>query len=602
MCFACCSTGSGFAISAAMNDRPSPSVPEDPNAALRQATALREAGDAAGAANVYRELTNRHPREAGLWALLGDTLRDSGDPTAGAAALETASVLSPADDDIAVEWALAVLESGDANAARDILSPRLGALVNSARAQAVLADACRAAKDLPAAIKHYQALLALTPENHNARISLGVCLQESGAFESAVEAYYVALAQEPNNVLALSNLGLALAEIGNDSEARHTLERAAALAPTDSATLCNLGTFLQKQGETAAAVDCYERAITASPDDMKAWSNLGNARQDELRFDDALTAHDRAVAIAPNDANVRWNRAMTLLLSGDLAKGFTEYEWRTRTVSHAPPQHESPRWDGSDLKGKRLLLLAEQGFGDAIQFVRYAPLLQQRGAEVVIQCHPKLADLFATSDGAPTVVATGTPIQKVDAHVPLMSLPHLLGTTVETVPAAIPYLHTPANVTPPSEHPRIGLCWTGNPDHPDNMHRSCPIPALDPLLTRSDIDWCSLQFGPAAMDVVGYIPDDPTWTAQLGGFANTAMALQTLDLVITVDTATAHLAGALGRPVWLMLKYAPDWRWMTKRTDSPWYPTMRLFRQPSPGDWTSVIADVESALETWMNR
>lgn len=601
MCFACCSTGSGFAISAAMRDRPAPSVPEDPNAALRQAATLREAGDAIGAAATYRVLTERHPREAGLWALLGDTLRDSGDPSNGAAALETASMLSPADNDIAVEWALAVLESGDANAARDILSPRLDALVDSARAQAVLADACRTANDLPAAIEHYQALLTLTPENNNARVSLGVCLQESGNLNSAIEAYRVALAQDPSNPLALSNLGLALAETGNNGEARDALGRAAALAPADSATLCNLGTFLQKQGETAAAIDCYERAITASPDDAKAWSNLGNARQDELRFDDALTAHDRAVAIAPDDANVRWNRAMTLLLSGDFTKGFTEYEWRARTVNHAPPRHESPRWDGTDLKGKRLLLLAEQGFGDAMQFVRYAALAQRQGAEVVIQCHPKLADLFATLNGAPTIVPTGQPVPQVDAHVPLMSLPHLLGTTPETVPAEIPYLHTTVNASPISQHPCIGLCWTGNPDHPENMHRSCPIAAFDPLLTRDDIDWRNLQFGPAAKDAAGRIKEDTAWTAQLNGFANTAAALQTLDLVITVDTATAHLAGALGRPVWLMLKYAPDWRWMTKRVDSPWYPTMRLFRQPSPGDWTNVIAEIGTALETWIN-
>ena len=601
MCFACCSTGAGFAISAAMNDRSSPSVPEEPNAALRQATALREAGDAAGAAAVYRELTGRYPREAGLWALLGDALRESDNPAAGAEALETASMLSPADNDIAVEWALAVLESGDTEAARDILSPRLDALVDSERAQAVLADACRAAKDLPAAVEHYQALLSLTPDNNNARVSLGVCLQESSNLKLAIEAYRAALVQEPDNALALSNLGLALAETGNDREARDALERAAALAPTDAATLCNLGTFLQKHGETAAAIEYYERAIAATPHDANAWSNLGNARQDELRLDEALTAHDRAIAVAPDDANMHWNRAMTFLLSGDMTEGFAEYEWRTRTVKHAPPQHESPRWDGGTPSGKRLLLLAEQGAGDAIQFVRYASLLQQRGAEVVIQCHPKLVELFTTLDGAPAVVTTGVPTPEVDAHVPLMSLPHLLETTVETVPAKIPYLHTKAITEPASRQRRIGLCWTGNPDHPDNKHRSCPVEAFDPLLSRGDIDWRNLQFGPAAKDAAGHIPDNPAWTSQLEGFASTAAALQTLDLVITVDTATAHLAGALGRPVWLMLKYAPDWRWMTTRTDSPWYPTMRLFRQPSPGDWPSVIAQIESALETWMD-
>lgn len=229
--------------------------------------------------------------------------------------------------------------------------------------------------------------------------------------------------------------------------------------------------------------------------------------------------------------------------------------------------------------------------------------MNARGADIAIQCHPKLTALFATLAGAPTVLSTGTPPPDADAHLPLMSLPHRLGTTAETVPADIPYLHPPQDAAPPPDsdgRPRVGLCWTGNPDHPDNAHRSIPFTALEKLLRRRDIDWRGLQFGPAAAEAAGRLPDDPAWTACLDGFGNTAAALKSCDLVITIDTATAHLAGALGRPVWLLLKYAPDWRWMLGRDDSPWYPTMRLFRQAAPGDWAGTVASLETALDAWM--
>ncbi len=587
-----------------MSKRPPFPDPEDSATALRRAARLRETGDAAGAATVYQTLVKTLPREARLWAMLGDALRDAGDPIAGADALETASMLAPDDDAIAVEWALALLESDRAEDALRLLSARQNALNGSERAQAVFADAYRTLGRPEEAIGHYRKVLTLAPRNNSARISLGICLQQTNDLDAAIEIYRAAVQQDPDAADALTNLGLALAANGEDGDAQTALERAVALDGKDPAKHCNLGVFLQNRGDIEAAASCFERAIAAAPDDATAWSNLGNVRQDELRLDEARAAHDRAVSLAPDNADLHWNRAMTLLLSGDFTVGFEEYEWRAQTANHAPPQHESPLWDGSDPNGRRLLLIAEQGFGDAIQFIRYAPLLRRRGAEIVLQCHSKLTALFATLDGDPTIVETGSPPPPVDAHVPLMSLPHLLETTLDTVPADIPYLRLPPDIKPPprpDRRHRIGLCWTGNPDHPDNPHRSCPVEAFDPVLARGDIDWRSLQFGAAAADASGRIADDATWTACLDGFANTAAALQSLDLVITVDTATAHLAGALGRPVWLMLKYAPDWRWMTGRDDSPWYPTMRLFRQQTAGDWTDVIARIETSLQTWMD-
>jgi len=580
---------------------PPPPRQEDSTDALRRAARLREGGDMAGAAAIYRDLAARHPGEAGLWAMLGDAERVSGDPVAGATALAKATALAPDDTEFAIEWGLALCESGDAEAALGALKGR--ALDDSPRGLAVLADTFRQAGHAKDAIAPYKLLLDLEPRNVSARISLGVCLQESGDTAGAIACYETALALAPESAEALTNLGLARSAQGKLATAHEVLERAVAIEPDNAETLCALGAVLQKRGRAVVAADFFERATTAAPEEAQAWSNLGNARQDLLQLDGALAAHDRAAALAPDDALVHWNRAMSLLLSGDLAAGFAEYEWRAKTADHAPPTHGSPRWDGKDPKGLRLLLLAEQGFGDAIQFTRYAPLLRARGAEVVIQCHPKLLGLFETLDGTPAVIASGDVAPQVDAHLPLMSLPHLLGTTAETIPADIPYLRAPADAPPPPHKDgrrRIGLCWTGNPDHPDNRHRSLPFDALAPLLSRTAADWRSLQFGPAAAEVLPHLPEDRDWTACLEGFGNTAAALESCDLVITIDTSAAHLAGALGRPVWLLLKYAPDWRWMIGRDDSPWYPTARLFRQAAPGDWAGVVAAVETALANWM--
>jgi tetratricopeptide (TPR) repeat protein len=579
--------------------------PEDSPAALRRAADLQAAGDAAGAAAIYQRLSQDHPGEAGIWAMLGDALRESGDPAAGAKALAKSSALKPDDHDIAVEWALSLLEMGNAAAALDALAGRVIPLQQSERGQAVLADAYRATGDLGKAVAHYRHVLVLAHDNKNARVSLGVCLQESGDLDGAIGMYESALAQDRDAIDALTNLGLAQSAKGWHDAALEPLRRAISLAPDDPSTHCNLGAVFQKIGQSDAALQCFETATAVGPDDAKAWSNLGNAFQDRLRLDAARSAHERAVALAPDDADIHWNQAMTLLLSGDFTAGFAAYEWRLQTVKHAPPKHGSPRWDGRDPDGLRLLLIAEQGFGDAIQLIRYAPLLHRRGAKITIRCHPKLAALFATLEGTPAIVETGSATPPVDAHVPLMSLPHLFQTTLETLPAQIPYLRATRDALSPSQRAgqrRVGLCWKGNPNHPEDAHRSCPIEVFDPLLAIGGMAWHSLQFGPDAADAVGRIESDSNRTADGNSFAETAAVLESLDLIITVDTATAHLAGALGRPVWLLLKYAPDWRWMTGRDDSPWYPSMRLFRQQAPGDWNGVIARVKTALESWKDN
>lgn len=308
--------------------------------ALHRAQHLQEAGDPAGAAALYRELAAAHPRQAALWALLGDAQRMAGDAEGGADALSKAAALAPDDADIAVEWALALNQTGRPQAALDAL--RGHALDGSPRGLAVRAEALHQTSKAAEGAEAWRRLLALEPGNLSAQIGLGVCLQEAGDIAAAIGCYEAALAQAPGSAEALTNLGLALSEQDDLDAALVPLQRAASLEPDDAETLCALGAVLQKQGDAAAAAVQFEHATAVAPEDARAWSNLGNAYQDLLRLESARAAHDRAVALAPQDAGPHWNRAMTLLLSGDFNAGFQEYEWRYRTASHAPPTHASP--------------------------------------------------------------------------------------------------------------------------------------------------------------------------------------------------------------------------------------------------------------------
>jgi hypothetical protein len=301
---------------------------------------------------------------------------------------------------------------------------------------------------------------------------------------------------------------------------------------------------------------------------------------------------------------------MLLLLLGRLREGFAEYEWRWRMPGFATPSRTFPQpmWDGTDLGQRTLFVHAEQGLGSAIQFVRYVGLLARRGSRVIIECRRPLHRLFETSlarpDGRVAVVRRGDTLPRFDCHAPLMSLPHLLGTTMQSIPAQIPYLRAPpADVTTwrerlaGSPRPWIGLVWAGNPKHENDHNRSMPAPYLAPLVTSARASFYSLQV-PAAVEELAALPPGKVsdLAPALGNFADTAAVIESLDLVVSVDTAVAHLAGALGKSVWLLLPYVPEWRWLLDREDSPWYSTMRLFRQHRAGDWTGVVERVKVAL------
>ncbi|MDO9309086.1 MAG: tetratricopeptide repeat protein, partial [Deltaproteobacteria bacterium] len=370
----------------------------------------------------------------------------------------------------------------------------------------------------------------------------------------------------------------------------------------ENAEACfNRGVIFMQNREYAEAETCFRQARSFAPESLETMLNLGYALDMQERSVEAFSCYEAVLAVAPDNAKARYNRAIHLLRSGNLAAGFADYEARFAAMKNADSRvYVQPRWDGSPLAGRSILVYCEQGLGDAIQFCRYIPLLAGAGGRVVLEAQPPLVSLLSTLQGVNEVVAKSGVPPVTDYHIPLLSLPHIFGTTLDTVPAPIPYIvPDPSKVTAwrrrlaGDNRFRVGLVWRGSANNPMDRDRSCPLAELSPLLAVSGVSFYSLQVGPAA----GEITDLPQaaglidLTEELDDFSDTAALISNLDLVISVDTAVAHMAGALGKPLWILLTHTPDWRWMPERRDSPWYPGVRLFRQPKSGDWSSVVRE-----------
>jgi Tfp pilus assembly protein PilF len=470
----------------------------------------------------------------------------------------------------------------------------------------------------------------------------GTRLRLAGKLAEAVDLYRSAIRVFPGNVALLNSFGLVLLEAGSPVEARAVFDSAVACSPDTPALLFNLGNALRMLGESTAAIREYERALALGLERPEVYNNLGVALQTCERWDDALgafekaLAHDplylpglancgnaliqlcrpdqaveplrRAIGIQPGYADAHWLLSHALLVNGLWPEGWGEYEWRWHRMKAAPYHRGNPGswWRGEDIVGKNILLYAEQGMGDAVQFVRYAPLVKARGATVTIECHAGLVDLLRSVDGVSVVHARGEAGPRFDVACPLLSLPAVFRTAVDDIPGGVPYvrpdagraLHWRRKLEPFAGLKRVGLVWAGNAAHTNDRKRSIPFEQLAPLAAVSGVQFISLQkedggdprgADPKVLPLVD-------WTADLHDFADTAALISVLDLVITVDTAVAHVAGALNAPVWMMVPFTPDWRWFLHRADSPWYPSMRLFRQSVGGGWGEVVAEVCRAL------
>jgi len=395
---------------------------------------------------------------------------------------------------------------------------------------------------------------------------------------------------------------VALHEAGQYQQALQLYDDAVSRWPSLALLWNNRGTTLLELARHAEAAESYRRALQLAPELHDARVALASCLQSLGYLSEAQAACDIVLQAVPDHAEAHWNQALLLLLQGNYAMGWQEYEWRWKKRRFTSPQRQfmQPPWQGEPLTGKTILIHAEQGFGDTLQFCRYLPFLAASASQVVFECHPQLTALMETLSPGLTIVAMGQPLPPFDCHQPLMSLPRLFGTTLETIPASVSYLQPPAGRLPfwQSVLPerggklRVGLCWAGK-TYPD-PGRSIPAAMLAPLAACMAASFVSLQVGEVSAQPAIDLLD---LTMLVQDFADTAALVTQLDLVITIDTAVAHLAGALGIETWLLLPAAPDWRWLLKREDSPWYPTLRLFRQQQPGNWAEVLERVAAALQ-----
>ena len=429
----------------------------------------------------------------------------------------------------------------------------------------------------------------------------------AGQIDEAVEGYARVLRLDPNHKQCCNNLGVALRAQGKFQAAVAAYCRALAQVPDDAGTHSNLGNALRALGRFDEAEACHRRAIKLDPNYIEARYNLGIALKDKRRIGEALACFNEVLAGKPDHADAHWDRALAWLVAGDFEHGWPEYEWRWQLAENPERDFTQPLWDGADLEGRTILLHAEQGMGDSIQFARYAPLVAARGGRVVLECSAPLTRLFETLDGVDEVVSKEDALPDFDVHAPLLSLPGTFATTAQTIPCEIPYLAAdPARATQLRDQLtgltgalKVGLVWAGKPSHKNDHNRSLGFEPLIGLLGLRNILFFSLQIGPRAEEMRtagcdGLIYD---LSGSIKDFADTAVLLEALDLLITVDTSPAHLAGALGKPVWALIPYVPDWRWLLDRDDSPWYPSLWLFRQDQQGDWTGPLRRVAEALK-----
>ncbi|KAA0584391.1 glycosyltransferase family protein (plasmid) [Azospirillum oryzae] len=551
-------------------------APDQTDALHLMGLAVRRAGQGGAALRLLARALRLDPAMAEPRLNLGNMLRDFGSGQGAAAAYRSALALRPG--------LTAAYES-------------LGALH---RGQGRSAEAERA----------YRRAIRVDPmatEGHN---GLANVLQERDALDDAVAAYRRGLAIDPAHAAACNNMGIALRGLGRADEAMACHRHAVALDPYFAAGHTSLGLALQEQGRLEEAARAHARAVAVDPGFAGGYANHGNARLNQNRVDEAVTGFRRAVTIDPAGPDARRNLGMALLVAGRFEEGWREYEWRLRCKD--APTHAAmpkPRWNGEPLEGRRILLHGEQGLGDALQFCRYVPLVAARGGRVLLGLPAPLQRVMAGLPGVERFVSGQLPTDAFDLHLPMLSLGEVFGTQMDTIPHRVPYLSAEPDLTArwgerlkglakDGDGLKVGIVWAGSPTHGNDKNRSIGLAPFARLAAIPGVSLVSIQKGPTEGQAANPPGGFPllNLSPDIKDFADTAAIMAGLDLVVCVDTSVAHLAGALGVPVWVLVPFAPDWRWMLDRDDSPWYPTMRLFRQDRPGSWDGTMDRLEHAL------
>jgi tetratricopeptide (TPR) repeat protein len=571
-----------------------------------RATEAHRAGRLEEAAAGYGQMLRRNPTHAPALHQLGLLHYQRGDAAQALALLEAALEVTPDADQVLSNTAVVLRSLGRHAEALGLLDRAIALKPDLATAHGNRGLALQAIGRHAEALESFDRALATGPGTADLLRHRADALYALQRHDEAAAAYRRALELQPAWAEVHWCLGNTLLRLDRPEAALASFDRAITLKPDYAEAFLNRGSALDTLRRHEQALASFERALAIKPDFPEALSNRCNALLELARYDEAVASSDQALALRPDYAQAHWNRSLIRLLQGELAEGFGEYEWRWKRpeIASSARRFEQPLWGGEPLRGRTILLHAEQGIGDTLQFVRYVPLVAARGARIVLEVQRPLQRLLSVLPGVSQVIAEGDDLPAFDVHCPLLSLPRAFGTTLETIPAEAPYLPLrPAAVATwkerlPAPGPRIGIAWSGNPAHKSDWKRSIPFACLTPLLAQPGLQFISLQYGVreadrAAVEASHSLVHLPTGWEE---FAETAAVISHLDLVITVDTAVAHLAGALACPVWILLATVPDWRWLLARGDSPWYPTARLFRRQGGESWEDVIRRVAEAL------
>lgn len=445
-----------------------------------------------------------------------------------------------------------------------------------------------------------------SPFNPDTLFQQALSLHHMGRLNEAGDIYKKLLAYFPNRPEVLTPFGTLLLQQGQQEEGIKQLERSLHIAPKQPMALYNLGSEFQKLTRLEEALACYDQAIVLNHNDPDTYVNRGNVLKDLKRCDEALASYNLAIALKPDYAPAYWNKSLLKILTGEYEEGWQLYEWGWKCSERGTVRNFSqPRWRGEQsIAGKTLLIHAEQGLGDVIQFCRYAPMAEALGAKVVLEAPASLVSLLSTLKGNFTIVEKGKGLPDFDMVCPIMSLPLAFKTTVESIPATVPYLYV--NRDKQAEwhqrlgkktRPRVGLVWSGSITHKNDHNRSIALKSLEPLL-QLPVEFHLLQkeIRPDDREALSFLNQIQLHQDELDDFSDTAALVQEMDLTISVDTSVAHLAGSIGRNAWLLLPFLPDYRWMLDRADSPWYPTVTLIRQHEIGNWSGVIAETTQRL------
>lgn len=578
-------------------------APDDPRILYNHGVILLELERPQEACTILSQLTERYPEVPEANFLLGNALAHTGQPEAAIVRFQRATDLRP---DYLDAWLnLGITLKEQARYADAVTAFQRVLDIHPAYAPALLQLGLvrHAQGSIESAIDAHQKLLSTTPDDPQACYNMGVLLRDSGRAEEAIPWLEQAVDLQSNDPSILTGLGQALHQVGRFAEASTAFRRAIALNPEFPEAYSDLGNTLYETGCFKEAISAYEHATALNPELHQAWYNLGKCHLELLETDTAIAMYRKAIAIRPDLAEAHWNLSHVLLLIDQYEEGFREYLWRWKRKAAPEIDIPKPEWQGEAAPEQTLLVHAEQGLGDTIQFIRYLPLAHQLVGKIYLTCDQSLIPLFQSIAGVDAILGMENMAalsSAIDMHVPLLNLPTIFRTTETTIPSGVPYLRPDAKriaefapiFAEAADTLKIGIAWQGNPHHTNDASRSCHLTDFQPLFDLPGATFYCLQKTHAETLPSGVMDLAP----QLHSFADTAAIMAHLDLVISVDTSVVHLAGALAKQVWTLLPYVPDWRWRLAHETTDWYPTMRLFRQPQPGEWQSLITSVRSAL------